>query len=106
MDFVATHRDAIAVVNENLRYLEHEGYERIDKLRREWLSVFRSVIELGMKAGELRDLNSEFLTRTLVGMLNSSARWYNPEGSRQPAEIAEIYAHLLLYGLSTSRPAS
>lgn len=99
MDFMAEHRDAIAVTNENIRYLEPDAFTRIEVLRRRWNQQFRTVIEKGLADGELGQLDPGRFTLTLVGVLNSAARWYNPLGGLRPEGIGEIYARLFLLGL-------
>ncbi|WP_214104105.1 TetR family transcriptional regulator [Acrocarpospora catenulata] len=98
-EFVAARRDAIAVINENMRYLEPIAHRSIDKLNVRWVAIFRDVIEAGVDSGRLRPLDAGLMTRTLIGMFNSAARWYNPTGRLSPAELADIFARLFVLGL-------
>jgi AcrR family transcriptional regulator len=100
LNFLAPNRAAIAVVNGNLRYLEPDAFARISELRSEWMDIFRGTIQRGITDGELRDVDAGFLTRTLVGILNSTARWYDPQGRLRPDDLAGIYMRLLMSGLS------
>jgi AcrR family transcriptional regulator len=99
LDSLAPNRDAIAVVNDNMRYLEPDAFQRVAALRASWLDIFRGAIDYGIAQHQLRDLDAGLLTRTLVGMLNSTARWYNPRGQLRPESIAEIYTKLFMFGL-------
>jgi len=100
LNFLAPNQEAIAVVNGNLRYLEPDAFARISELRSEWMDIFRGTIQRGITDGELRDVDAGFLTRTLVGILNSTARWYDPQGRLRPDDLAGIYMRLLMSGLS------
>ncbi|GAA1002980.1 hypothetical protein GCM10009556_002190 [Acrocarpospora pleiomorpha] len=101
-EFVAARRDAIAVINENMRYLEPTAHRSIDKLNVRWVGIFRDVIEAGIDSGQLRPLDAGLMTRTLIGMFNSAARWYNPAGRLSPADLADIFARLFMLGLLPS----
>jgi AcrR family transcriptional regulator len=100
INFLAAHKDAILVINENMRYLDSKAYRRVDKLRTAWLSIFRSVFQEGIDKGDFRDLGAGFMTRTLVGIFNSATLWYNPQGRLRPRDLAEIILHVILFGLT------
>jgi len=59
------------------------------------------VITQGINEGKIRNLNAGFLTRTLVGIFNSTARLYSAKGALKPDDLSKIYMKLLMYGLST-----
>ena len=102
MRFLSDNIESLAVVNDNLRYLQPAARNRIGRLRDRWLEVFRFTIERGIADGELRDLDAGFLTRSLVGILNSTARWYDRKGRLGADELADIYARLFVFGLNAS----
>jgi len=101
MRFVGANHEAITVINDSLRYLQPAAYARVIKLRDQWLSIFRDTIARGVDEGDLRDFDTGFLTRTLVGIFTSTARWYDSRGQLRPDDIAEVYWLLLMFGLST-----
>jgi AcrR family transcriptional regulator len=102
MGYLARNSDAIGVVSDNMRYLEPAALERISTLRDRWRGILRETIARGIAEGELRNLDAGFLTRTLIGMLNSTARWYSPKGQLQPEDLADIYMRLLMFGVSAN----
>ncbi|WP_214104113.1 TetR family transcriptional regulator [Acrocarpospora catenulata] len=104
LGFLSTHLDAIAVVNDNMRYLDGEAFARIDRLRDQWLGHFSDLLHKSMAEGELAAFDIGFLTRTLVGMLNSAARWYRPDGPLPPGQLAAIFSRLFFSGISTGPP--
>ncbi|GAA1002860.1 hypothetical protein Aple_001820 [Acrocarpospora pleiomorpha] len=100
MRFVAANRDAIAVINDNMRYLDTKSYRRIDRLRNDWLAIFRAVLDRAEANGEIVGVSPSFLARALVGMFNSAARWYNPRGRLRPDALAQLFSQLLFHGLA------
>jgi len=103
MVFLSSHRDEIAVINENIRYLSRVARRRIEKLRDQWVSQFRDVIDEGIDQQEIELTDSSLLTRGMIGMMNAAYRWYDPRGRVKPAELGRLYARILLFGLSPDR---
>ena len=98
MRFLGANHEAITVINDSLRYLQPAAHARVIKLRDQWLSIFRDTIVEGVDEGDSRDFDAGFLTRTLVGIFTSTARWYNPRGQLRPDDIVEVYWPLLMFG--------
>ena len=59
----------------------------------------RQLIEAGMCSGEFIWGDSALAARALLGALNWSAHWFNPEGPMTAAEIAEGFSDYLIRGL-------
>ncbi|GAA1002941.1 hypothetical protein Aple_002100 [Acrocarpospora pleiomorpha] len=102
LGFLSTHVDAIAVVNDNMRYLDGEAFRRVDRLRDQWLGHYSDLLSKGIANGELAAFDVGFLTRTLVGMLNSAARWYRPAGPLTPEQLATVFVRLFFSGISAA----
>lgn len=105
MRFMATSRDAIAAINDNMRYLEPKALRRIEQLRQKWLTAFTSTVDRAAARHELTDVQPDFLVRALVGMFNSAARWFDPRGKLRPDAVAEVFTELLLLGISADGQA-
>jgi hypothetical protein len=103
VSFLGGHVSEIAVVNENIRYLEPAAYRKVNRLRQRWLGLFDDVVDAGTSQGELTFPDPDLLSRLLVGMLNSTYRWYRPGGRLSAGQIASSYTRLLLFGLSADR---
>ena len=101
--FLSNHLAEIAVVNENIRYLEPAAYRKVNRLRQRWLGLIDDVVDAGASQGELAFSDPDLLSRLLVGMLNSTYRWYRPGGRLTAEQIAFSYARLLLFGLAADR---
>lgn len=100
--YIAENRDVLLVINENMRFLAPAAQKRVVKLRNEWLRTIQDVIDAGFESGDFARFDPRFITRVIVGMLNSAARWYRPFGTLKPAEFADVASVLLLNGLATA----
>lgn len=100
--FLASDRDAVIVINDNLRYLKGKELRKILRLRDKWIALFADVIENGYSTGEFKGVDPGFFTRVLIGMLNSAARWYQPGGRLSTGELADIAFQLLMSGITKS----
>ena len=60
--------------------------------RRIYARRFQKLIEEGIAAGVVRDLDPKVLTYAILGLCNSVARWYRPGGRLSAEEIRDIFA--------------
>ncbi len=100
--FLAEDRDAVMVINDNLRYLKGKDLRKVMRLRGKWISFFAKVVEDGYSADEFKDVDQRFFLRVLIGMLNSAARWYQPGGRLSTDELADIAFQVLMFGITKS----
>lgn len=59
----------------------------------------RQLIAAGMHSGEFISCDPALAARAMLGALNWSAHWFNPEGPMTAAEIAEGFSDYLIRGL-------
>ena len=59
----------------------------------------RNLIVAGMRSGEFVPCDPALAVRAILGGLNWSVQWFNPEGPLTAAEIAERFADYLIRGL-------
>src|SRR5436853_7205275 len=59
----------------------------------------RNLIVAGMRSGEFAPCDAALAGRAILGGLNWSVQWFNPEGPLTAAEIAERFADYLIRGL-------
>jgi len=100
--FLADDRDAVIVINDNLRYLKGKDLRKVLRLREKWVTLFAKVVEDGYSAGEFKNVDQRFFLRVLIGMLNSAARWYQPGGRLRTDELADIAFRVLMFGITKS----
>ena len=65
----------------------------------------RQLIVAGTRTGEFVPCDPALAARAVLGALNWSVRWFNPDGAMAAAEIAEGFAEYLIRGL-LSKPDS
>jgi AcrR family transcriptional regulator len=59
----------------------------------------RQLIAAGTRTGEFVPCDPALATRAILGALNWSVRWFNPDGTLTATEIAEGFADYLIRGL-------
>lgn len=66
----------------------------------------RQLIANGIRSGEFVPRDPALATRALLGALNWSVRWFNPDGTLTAAEIADGFADYLIRGLLANPDAA
>jgi AcrR family transcriptional regulator len=59
----------------------------------------RNLIFAGVRSGEFASRDPALAVRAILGSLNWSVQWFNPQGPLTSAEIAERFAYYLIRGL-------
>lgn len=62
--------------------------------------LLRDLVNAGIKAGELRDVDAKVAVFGVLGSINWIARWYRPEGRMRAPELGRQFADYLLNGLT------
>lgn len=66
----------------------------------QYYALVRSIVAQGMDEGELsRKLPPGVVANSIIGMLNSTGRWFVPNGVLSADEIGDGLAELVLHGL-------
>jgi len=77
--------------------------EAIRTLEMEYLDLVRGVFRDGQKRGRLRKLDPTVAAFTLLGVLNSFDRWYDPAGPVAPNALVEHVETIFLDGVAEER---
>jgi hypothetical protein len=89
------HATALAEV----RALSPERLAEIVSMRKTYQAGIRRVIEAGQKNGSIRgDVEPRFLASMLRGLLDRTIEWYQKNGSLGPAELADCFCDIYLFG--------
>jgi len=64
-------------------------------------NFLRGLIQEAIDAGEIRDVDVPMAGRLILSSLNWMHRWYNPNKSATPEQIADIFFNMLFNGLRT-----
>lgn len=73
--------------------------ERLLGKRDRYEDGVRQLIAAGIRSGEFAPCDPAMVTRILLGAMNWSASWFNPEGPLTSGEITEKFADYLIRGL-------
>ncbi len=94
-------RDAIACFIEEGRYLSPDFMSTHVANRDNYEKVFRGLFKEGITSGDFIEQDVGITVKAVLGMCNSVVRWYRPDGSRSPVEIAEDFADFAVRGVSS-----
>ncbi len=96
--------DATYVLLYEGRNLEGESRAAMTRLRDRYDALWDGLLYQAVGAGLLRNDTDVKLTRLLIlGALNWIPQWFNPEGGKTAAEVADVFADTLLAGLVDER---
>jgi AcrR family transcriptional regulator len=63
----------------------------------------RQVIAVGIRSGEFLPADPALAARAILGALNSTIAWFNPQGPLSTEQLAENFATYLIRGLCSDR---
>jgi AcrR family transcriptional regulator len=69
------------------------------KKRDRYEEGLRQLVAAGIRSGEFAAYDPALATRAILGAVNWSTRWFNPDGTLTATQIAEEYADYLIRGL-------
>jgi AcrR family transcriptional regulator len=81
--------------------LPREVYGRWQRWAREYESLWHDVVEQAMAEGVVERADPVVTTRLLLGMCIWVSRWYRPNASTSPGDIAEVALGLLRIGAAS-----
>jgi len=72
---------------------------------KEYERCWQQILQEGVENGEFRpDLDIQVTSYGMLGMLNWSYKWYDPQGRLSVREVAEEFTTLALAGVATDQP--
>jgi AcrR family transcriptional regulator len=92
------HGDVIIVYLGEESELPEDKRTFIRSLSREYETIYRQLLEQGIREGRFREMDVPMVVRALSGMCNWLADWYQPDGQYSADEIAEVFYDLILKG--------
>ncbi len=99
MKTMLDHRDLASVLLLEYRSLEPQWSGRHKPRRDRFEHLWRDLIQEGCSLGMFDCSDPALTSRALLGVMNWTITWYNPEGALPPEKIAEHFANLFLRGL-------
>jgi AcrR family transcriptional regulator len=79
--------------------IPHQLQKRLLAKRDRYEQGLRQLIAGGIRSGEFAPTDPALATRAILGALNSTVLWFNPQGPLTTDELAENFAGYLIRGL-------
>jgi hypothetical protein len=92
----ATHRDETAVVDNELRHLDHLRRTQAVELRDVYEGFWTRTISAGVRDGVFSVHNQRLARLGILQMCSGVAEWYSPNGEVALQELAQAHAHMTL----------
>ena len=92
-------QDNVACFIEEGRFLAPEYRQSHIAKRDRYEQHFRRIVADGIRDGEFQQLDVRLASLAVLGMCNSVAAWYRPDGDFGPDEIAEQFGELAVRAL-------
>lgn len=87
--------DGVFVSYMELRSLEPEPFEAIERLRRRYEDGLVAILEAGNRDGSFAVADTRVTAMAIIAMLTGVTTWYREQGRLSIEEIEEIYADLV-----------
>ena len=95
---IADHRSEWAVFFRDYSALSGERRDHVIAARERYEGYWRQALDRGVEAGVLRPPPA-LLVKGILGMLNYTYLWFEPDGALTPEELADEYVDTLLRGI-------
>ncbi len=93
LGYQASNRQESFVLWTETRSLTAQNFRAISHLQRIYTDKVREIVERGVEAGQFAVEDCKIATYSLLQMLVTVSRWYNPRGRIKPAALIEIYTN-------------
>lgn len=94
----------ITVFYDESAYLPEDYKAIINEKRTEYRKLIEQVIEDGKASGHFREeISTTITTMAIIGLVNWTYKWYDPQGKLSMKEITEYFNDLILRGLCTEK---
>jgi AcrR family transcriptional regulator len=98
LEMILLRLEHVWVYEHDYRYLEGENLSRFLSQRREFESVIRGLIALGMERGEFRAMDPHLATLQFLNLHNHTYQWVHPGGKWDATTLSREYFATLLGG--------
>lgn len=97
---IKVHGKSARVFNREFRHLDDKQLKLINDYRKEFRINLQRLLGEGIEKGEFRnDLRSDIVIFGILGMVNRSYNWYNPDGEVSEEELVSTYMEIILNGI-------
>jgi AcrR family transcriptional regulator len=86
--------------------IPHHLQKRLLAKRNRYERGLRQLITAGIRTGDFISTDPALAARAILGALNSTVLWFNPQGALTANDLAENFATYLIRGLSGGGPSA
>ena len=98
---IKVHGKSARVFHREFRHLDDKQLKLINGYRKEFRINLEKLFDEGIEKGEFReDLRSDIVIFGILGMVNRSYNWYNPDGEVTEEELVSTYMEMILNGIN------
>ncbi|MFD1848755.1 TetR/AcrR family transcriptional regulator [Oceanobacillus bengalensis] len=102
---IKTHGKSARITFREMRHVEEQHLVEIKRKREEFRLNLEKLLKEGITKGEFRNkVEPDILSFAILGMVNRSYFWYNPDGELSEEELVKSYNEILLNGLKNEEP--
>jgi AcrR family transcriptional regulator len=103
--YTCTNRRILQIFFEEEAELPKRLLTRVFETRKAYVGVMSGLIQQGVAEGIFEiDTNPTIVVNTFLGATNWIYKWYEPRGSKSPAELGDEITELLLRSISVKQP--
>lgn len=92
--------DGIAVMNNDWMHLEGDAYQSYLDMRRQYERDFRQILEIGIKRGEFKDMDTDSMLFNLLSTLRTLYLWIPKRSKEDISKLQHELPSMLLGGIS------
>lgn len=97
---IKVHGKSARVFVREIRHLDDKQLKLINDYRKEFRINLQRLMGEGIEKGEFRDdLRSDIVIFGILGMVNRSYNWYDPDGEVSEEELVRTYMEIILNGI-------
>ncbi|AMO85828.1 HTH-type transcriptional repressor KstR2 [Solibacillus isronensis B3W22] len=97
---IKIHGKSARVFNREFRHLDDNQLKLINDYRKEFRIKLQKLLGEGIEKGEFRDdLRCDIVIFGILGMVNRSYNWYDPDGEVSEEELVNTYMDIILNGI-------
>ncbi len=101
---VDQYRDQVTVFLREWRNIKnHEAWEAIASARTEYEEIVLGVLKRGSDEGMFSVPDQEMAAMALLGMINYTYQWFDPDGRVSADELADQMINIFLHGVMNTR---
>jgi TetR/AcrR family transcriptional regulator, cholesterol catabolism regulator len=93
------HRSHVAVYYQERRYLDDARFQVVRRKRDELMELKAGILRAGIEDGTFRDVDPTIVALGINGMAAWAHQWLTPSSTAEPAEVADVFADMVLGGL-------